>query len=99
MPENRNRAGIEPVACGDTGLYMLHIRQFTDTGLHLFPGKRFPSGEGPGSHGIPGLEHLWLTEHIIRKTAHFAEYACAGWIDGQGVRVIPEDIEYVTETL
>ena len=22
-----------------------------------------------------GWEHLWLTEHIIRKTAHFAEYA------------------------
>ena len=21
-----------------------------------------------------GWEHLWLTEHIIRKTAHFAEY-------------------------
>ena len=25
-----------------------------------------------------GWEHLWLTEHIIRKTAHFAEYAVLG---------------------
>lgn len=25
-----------------------------------------------------GWEYLWLTEHIIRKTAHFAEYAVLG---------------------
>ena len=25
-----------------------------------------------------GWEHLWLTEHIIRKTAPFAEYALLG---------------------
>ena len=25
-----------------------------------------------------GWEHLWLTEHIVRKTAHFAEYAVLG---------------------
>ena len=32
----------------------------------------------PGSHDIPGLGASVLTEHIVRKTAHFAEYAVLG---------------------
>ena len=79
-------ARIEPVACGDTGLYMLHIRQFTDTGLHLFPGKRFPSGEGPGSHGIPGLGASVADGAHHQENSPFCRVCGAGRIDGQGLR-------------
>lgn len=33
-----------------------------------------------------GLESMWLTEHIIRKTAHFVEYAGLGFLLVQGFK-------------
>lgn len=29
---------------------------------------------------VMGLENGWLTEHIVRKTAHFAEYSVLGFL-------------------
>lgn len=33
-----------------------------------------------------GVESAWLTEHVIRKTAHFAEYAGLGFLLVQGFK-------------
>ena len=33
-----------------------------------------------------GWEHLWLTEHIVRKNSPFCRVCGAGRIDGQGLR-------------
>ena len=34
-----------------------------------------------------GWEFLWLTEHIIRKTAHFAEYAVLGGLTARAAGI------------
>lgn len=34
-----------------------------------------------------GWEHVWLTEHIIRKTAHFIEYAGLGCLCALAFRI------------
>ena len=34
-----------------------------------------------------GIEALWLTEHVLRKSAHFAEYTVLGILLSQNVRL------------
>ena len=41
-----------------------------------------------GAAGIPGT---WLTEHFIRKTAHFAEYAGMGFLLYQNLKYVQSD--------
>ncbi|MCI7262707.1 MAG: VanZ family protein [Otoolea sp.] len=37
---------------------------------------------------VVGVQALWLTEHVLRKCAHFAEYTVLGLVLSQNVRLL-----------
>lgn len=64
----------------DLVLSLFYIWQFPDSCGHILKGKRIFSYKDTKLLSGAGIDAWWLTEHLVRKAAHFTEYAGLGFL-------------------